>query len=603
MTTTGSDSKYRLPPQREPDAQSFDTRAKQVGAWLEALPKGNTGETTRMVFRALTELNGLVLAPADRFRVLELFHPAIDAITETLQRHFVGRPLPLGEKNLRVVAVLQELLIAMATGYKAVIHACLQGAGKRIEKHMLATAVFRNMRYLDSIQLHAYQIYAHFPDNTWRELHQLFLFAEQSSLSTLPIRDETLKHRKSISIEQLYKGSLLLSLACPYRLHQGEVDRVKEWLEEWVDLVRLHKPGDAGAEAAIFLTQMNGDYAPTYRHMLEGAEQTQLLRMLDTEELATHLRSQLPEEDPATTTGVFDREAMRRDLLRRLALAWAVSPQRANKRLNVSSNVQAATGLTSVYQLISGGDANDAAERFSDGRARFDVPGDAPPPVGERAVTGGAYDMSQDELARIFGATSPAARKPAEAREAKAAAASRPPPVQTWRMVNVSSGGYCLLWREDDSSPAKVGELVGVRNTDDQEMAEWGVGVVRWMRYNAKEGLRIGVEMLAPSIFPVVVERRGGAGMQAARARCLLIPENRANNQFSALLTPAYQLRSDDHVKILQGEHELTVRLGEILENTGFFTQFDFEPLEARRVGQAAESGASLDIDSLFSSL
>lgn len=93
-----------IPPQKEPDKASFDARPKFIAKWIAHLPMANLGETSRMVFKAVVEINRLQLPLQDRFKSLEALREPCQYITESLEKHFAGRPLPLNEKNRKILS-------------------------------------------------------------------------------------------------------------------------------------------------------------------------------------------------------------------------------------------------------------------------------------------------------------------------------------------------------------------------------------------------------------------------------------------------------------------------------------------------------------------
>jgi len=572
---------YTIPVQRTPDALSFDVRPKKAKIWVNELPLANVSETTHLVYDVLGELNTLKIKSDDRFKIIELFHPIIQMVTNSLQKHFSGRPLPLSEKNSRIYNLLQEINTQMAIGYKCVIVNEVNERGKRADTGMITTAIHRNMHYLNTILLHAYQTYASLPVDSWRDIHQLYMFAEQNGLSTTMVKDYMLKHKIKCSIEDLYKHTLLLSLACPYRLHRGEVEQVNGALEEWVNFTRLSKTSGIADANGIFLSQLDLDAPPTYRALHKSSGDVELTRILDTTLLADQLREQMGDSTQNEKI-ISGNGKLRHNLLNRLALAWGIAPNRTDKRLNISTEVEIAIGMNAIYYHVSGinPDTNQG-NLFSSkplGQTEQSTKQSGIPrttiPQGMDVVE---YEMSNSERDKIFGKLrndpDPITNNIGE----PAPAEESPYPPQPWHMVNVSASGYCLLWNDINASNAKVGELIGVHNKSEGDIQHWGIGVIRWMRNEESSGLKVGVQMLSPNVIPLIVEL--GEQLATPTGHWLLIPENPASEIDSSLITPAYPLRSGERVMIKQQGKDLYVQLTKMTENTGSFAQYQFLPL------------------------
>lgn len=68
--------------------------------------------------------------------------------------------------------------------------------------------------------------------------------------------------------------------------------------------------------------------------------------------------------------------------------------------------------------------------------------------------------------------------------------------------MNISAGGYCLLWLNASIAGARVGELIGIFEEDD-----WlNIGVIRWLHQRTKAELALGVELLSPEVRVVSIE-------------------------------------------------------------------------------------------------
>ena len=111
---------------------------------------------------------------------------------------------------------------------------------------------------------------------------------------------------------------------------------------------------------------------------------------------------------------------------------------------------------------------------------------------------------------------------------------------QNWKMVNVSAGGYCLLWDNPETTRAQVGELLGIREQSDPDTFHWRLGVIRWLKFVEKRGLELGVQMLSPGAVGVaarmdIKSRSKERGLHAWPATA----GNRIDSAASTLLLPS----------------------------------------------------------------
>ncbi|PID99814.1 MAG: hypothetical protein CSA79_06350 [Thiothrix nivea] len=149
--------------------------------------------------------------------------------------------------------------------------------------------------------------------------------------------------------------------------------------------------------------------------------------------------------------------------------------------------------------------------------------------------------------------------------------------VRVWRVINSSVGGYGLHWNNQGSSPAKVGELVGLRDMR-QKDNPWMTGVVKWLEYLPKQGLYCGVELL--SVETQICEVQAIANRQLKHSlpmQGLLLPEIEGLRTEPVLVLPAYVFVSGDKLTIRQGEEEQWVALTTLDECLGTFAHFHFK--------------------------
>lgn len=563
----------------------FDTRPAQLEAWVAGLPLANLGESSRLLFEALSAINPLELPADQRFRTLELLGEPLHTVIEGMKIHFVGKSFPLGDKGRQIIQLVQVLMNLMATGYHRVIEDGGEKRGLLRDNRQTILAVHRALTYLGQALLRAYQVYTPYPSGVWQRVHRLYHYAESHGFANNDIKDESTAADGTHSIENAYKRLLLLALACPYRLRQGEVEQVYRWLGDWAQHATLSKLFETHNPNGLFMTNFEADDPPTYRVLRQSEYYNpDACRLLNATRLADAIRDTL-------TRHWQDNRAARRineQVMRRLMLAWGVMPKRRFTRTQKQSTAVVATGLSAAHYFI-GGDAV-----FEDMRYRDDAPLYNKPARFEASETSDhQYQPDVWEISDIHNPQAPHAthldihRNPCldfNAVEGAPQAACAPVNeyhTHEWKMVNVSAGGYRLLWDKSEDSRAQVGELVGLRDSTDPDCFHLSLGVVRWMKHGSERGLELGVEMLSPGAVAVgskIHKVNGGCEYM----RSLLLPAIKTIGQPATLLTPALPYHVGDIVMVNSHGKEARVELTKLVENTGSFAQFQFRPLDSQ---------------------
>jgi hypothetical protein len=134
-------------------------------------------------------------------------------------------------------------------------------------------------------------------------------------------------------------------------------------------------------------------------------------------------------------------------------------------------------------------------------------------------------------------------------------------------LLNISAGGYCLLWLNAMVAGGRVGELIGIY----EETGRIHVGVIRWLHHKAKAELVIGVELFSPQVEAVDIE--SGPGGDAAPRGLYFLANHKLGHPASLLCAPG--TFKTGQTAVLRGKGEpLRFRLESLLGSTLSFQSF-----------------------------
>ena len=302
-------------------------------------------------------------------------------------------------------------------------------------------------------------------------------------------------------------------------------------------------------------------------------------RALDTSQLAITVREALT---TLRKTGRASEQLLNASTLRRLMLSWGVMPKRRYTRTKDHSDIITATGLGAIHYFISGEaafshpagngirvneSASDILGQIYDNTARFRAHS-----TQSKSETPDMWEMQftlEDE-------SKPTSTEDAVARAAAGIRINRAYQTQEWKMVNVSAGGYCLLWDNKETVRAQVGELVGIRDESNPDSFQWRLGTIRWMKSQNNTDLELGIQMLSPSAIAITATPTTERKQAPASLRGLLLPEIASIQQQATVLLPSPPFRPGDQVHINCNGRSFSVQLTKLVENTGSFAQFQF---------------------------
>ncbi len=592
MASNMSEGLLNIPEQSKPTAGSFDPRPKQIEAWVASLPMANIGESARLVYTALCEMNRLGISEYDRYKSMELLREPVYQITEVLKTHYINQNLPLSPKNQKIAELAIQLNSEMAIGYKAIIHDKLNKTFSRLNNKTLGICLHRAIHYLSNVLLCAYQIYIQHPENVWLQVHRLYLYAENHQLHTTLVKDHvTPDNTLDSTISDIYKQILLLALAGPYRLRQHVTEAVYKALEVWAADAHIHPYGEILDDSYVFNINMNSDAAPGYFRD-DGTVNPAFCRTVDTSELVqTMSNSMLSGGDNATKIPP--------DVQKRLIVTWSGKSHRTFPRTSKNNEIAITLGLSATHHYI------DEVIRplLKDPTATCPTATDALQTDNPIATT--EDDVVLDERAQytstpVFGISNLddhtpdiwdpdftyRANNPIHALEAnrdethdKVSLYARAP--LPCKGVNESAGGYCLLGYlvyGKDSQKVQVGELVGIRDNIASSSTQLGIGIIRRIK-NWKNGLELGIQKLAPCADAVALSSIAKNNAVEKYQRSLVLPRLSGIDQPATLITHAWHQTDDQLIANVHGRRTL-IKLTKQLESTGVFSQFEFTVLE-----------------------
>ncbi|TNF33118.1 MAG: hypothetical protein EP312_10125 [Gammaproteobacteria bacterium] len=591
-------------PKQDRDALSFckaDPAAFEE--WISHLPVANLGETSRLLYQAVTELNHTKLGPDVRLALLEQLRPRVYQACKGLAKHFLNQPLVMPARTRNISQLAQVLQNELATGY-AIVAAQGRGLklsfrGKAID---LATPLHRAITEFSQVLLRSYMLFQPVPAGLWHSLHQLYLFALQENQADAAIEDNSNPSSTALSIRQAYVRALLLGSARVNQLRQHDLRDIAQALADWCALAKL-EPYTANTEGLVI--QPTGDAAPVYRKYCDESFPPQFA--LNTTALLTHLQNAAnnDEIESLQVNGV----AVADNLLLHLVTAWGPLSERSFIREDASQPLQVCFGLSALHYFLSGGQSFEDLVGIAQSGALFDETEknrflkDKQPKTSSSDMWDSPFKMDfSDEAANKLKTIDKATESAAQ--QARASKESERFQTHTLNTFNASPGGYGLVWHEGDPpNLLKAGELIGVRDGDHEH---WFVAVIRWVKPDATQ-TQFGVEVLSSGAQPWGGRAIRKTGDEGEFLRVLLVPEIDTVGIPASLLTPRIGFRSRQKVVLQQKGEQMYVRLVKKMDGTGAWCRFSFDAIgsAAQRLKASTDAapGQEEGFDSLWKSL
>lgn len=572
-----------------------DSNPAALTRWIAGLPKANIGETARLLYQGLTELNQLDTPNENRLRLLELLRPEVHYVCTHLERHFLNQAVVLDERPRKIANLCQALQGHLAIGYKLVIVRELLGSGSGKQRaQLLSIALQRASSAIHASLLRTHQLYCPPAEGLWLELHQLHRIASQHQLQHNPVRD-ALSSCEALSCEQIYLSALLLGTARCNQMRQNHIALVARALDDWNTLASLQPADDPHSLFAI-APQLDGP--PRYRSLFPANERAGLIG-LDSHALVDALRAHLMIcAEPSQQSPLNVPAGLPEELLQHLEGAWGDIAERTFQRTPGRGGLFVCIGMSALHFNLAG------QRSFSQVLEKpvTQQPDFAPEEPSD--IWSGAFDAQREtdweqRLTMDIQYQSPNHPEQAQASEE----ASEQHPSYELPIINHSPGGYCLSWPREIPSQLQAGELLGLQDAPGQA---WGVAMVRWIRQVRGGGTQMGVELIAPHAQPCGLQLLRKNGQHSQFLRALLLPEIPVISRPATLIAPRLPFQEGSKVLINIAGNEHRAVLERRQTASGSFTQFRYHLLETASVTgssepvKAAEKPKDDDFESLW---
>src|SRR6187431_1983844 len=179
-------------PDRAAPPKDLEVRPKQVEAWIDSLPLAQSMDSTRKMCVHLAQLNRAKVDTDTRLAILDAYRAPAATALEELDAVYSKATLPLTPKAREALMLARDLASELAMGYKITLVEKGGGLlGAFSSKKGLSTQILRALEYKFALLRASYKSYTPVPQGVWRDMHQLYLHAEQEKIEREVVDAET----------------------------------------------------------------------------------------------------------------------------------------------------------------------------------------------------------------------------------------------------------------------------------------------------------------------------------------------------------------------------------------------------------------------------
>lgn len=582
-----------------------DAKPAAIKEWLSSLPLTQAQQVSAPLYQAVHEISRVNINSDQRLAILELLRVPVYQTLDGLAGRYLNQPLIMPEAALKTATIAQAIQKHFFNGYLILVRQlCDKPSPKSDINNLQALVIHRALTALGLLLLRSYQLYLPIANQVWEEIHALYRLARILDLTHLPVEDD-LPHQQAIkTIQNQYLRIVLLAAAKPNQLRQDEIDNTYKLLETLAASAELEPYVTQGQEN-LYVVLTHSNRPPLYKSHWRPAAAAETTMALELR--TTHIISRLSGYKPgAETASEKTLPYLNVALATHLENAWSHMALRSFTRQEINAEIEITVGLTSIHFHLADQQAFNVFLKRSSGVAgipekdnifqkrgvqlkKQSLPGNDDP-------WGDAFDVAG---ATLEGKNLPTLNieKTLLAHEKETYHGQHP--IHKIPLVDRSPGGYGLEWRGEIPLQVRAGELLGLR---EYGRNKWSIGVVRWV-HQIKGATQLGIQILAPQAVPVAIAVVHKTGAVSEYLRALQIPELRAVNQATSLITNAVSFHEYHKARLYRqapaGERDrgdLSIQLTQRIFATGAFSQFAFREL----MNLANETSGKDDFNSVW---
>lgn len=536
-------------------------KPKQFRHWLLGLPVGNPTKSAQIVLRQLKVLNQSRYPYAERIQLLDAIRPSVRQFLISLKQPLRRAQLPLSEDNLAIEQLIQNLLTEIAHGYKLIANELMEKKSlKENDQLLLRESIYLSIQYLARSVVESYLIYISPKYDAWRELHQLYRYAEYEGIQNEAIDDPYPDYSLPIqyTIDLVYKRIVLLSLSAPYHLMQNEAEDVYYLVSAWTsvcEIAELDKKHISDQYGVDFATDMAPRYIPSNLEWepVDG-------RIIDISEVKSRLnnhtrkilRTNLETDDFSNedTPGSL-KERQQRDMLLRLTDAWNSSMSRETQREDRGAKLRMALGL-------------NACHFYTSNKAAFT------PEMDELRLISNRDNQQATGFANTY----------REALHKDRLHEKSNYPISPWQQHNISRSGIAISCDcSFKDMNIKVGEVISYL-FEGKTGLHWKIGIIRWIHTNEENHIDMGIMNLSNSAVAIAIKAVGGLGTGTDYFRALLVPKQVSISQQRSVIVPALLYDIGTVLSVNMKTKLFYVKLSRLVLSTGNVAMFEFDVLD-----------------------
>ncbi|MCW9030000.1 MAG: hypothetical protein OQK58_00775 [Gammaproteobacteria bacterium] len=482
----------------------FNIQPAAVKKWVNDLPLGSTGESSKQLYHALNQVNKQNNSLDHHIEFLETISPTVALLYPRLSQYFTDVALPLNTKTRNVVHVAHSLLTEILIGYQSIIKSLITKKPFGWKKPF-TLALHRTLIYTSQLFCTQHLSYQPYSKGAWRDIFWCYQQADKLKLLHKSYPNYSNNQEKT-SIEYEFKRLILLSLLSANALGQKNMQEVHNLMPLWIKHSEILSKEPADKKTCFTLNLLSD--VPPY---LIGTRSDNTQHTLNHHYFSTFKLQQLLigyvnkiDDDGAIKIG---NNILSKATIQSLLSVWSRNHLRKEVRKTGTGFVDIITGITAIHYVLNQQDQpayDEVSSNLPDDIIDFESTLTIEPisniPNNDKLGLShflGKSDQAEDIWDKVYqnnvNTTIPEAHW-TDSGIHKIFNFSKS------ILLDYSKDGYRLSVNAQTINSLKHNELVAVR---EHALAPWALAQVKWLHFSSIGDVQFGLRILTHHVLPV----------------------------------------------------------------------------------------------------
>jgi cyclic-di-GMP-binding protein len=462
----------KLPNRKTSSGVQMETRPLHIEEWLDKLPYIDFEKTGQILFEAIKATNKESIKPSVRLELVELYHRPYQYYLDLQIKTGAQHTLQSISTMQAQLEILKKIAINLGLSCKLAVDELLKRKTLWGQSKPPLPAMLMSLNYLSHAMIFSFLEYSPIPKNVWREVNNIFTFAEdigqENNTIILPGMDAK---TGATSIAHSYKKIVMASLADPHHLPFGAIWEIFGQLQNWANSTQVRTFEIPAKPNGIFVVNLDSDTAPLPYSKFNAKLASDKHRLIDTADLGVIIQQQMAilNSGKSLDSSIKISPYFAKSIVSHISKTWGTPPQRSIPRETSQGAMLISCGLNSTYYFLNNEEDFVIPQALSD--------------------TDDMSDYSDD----------------ADAGRQKTYAADE------WSLVDQGSGGFAVIKNDKPGDTVRVGDLVGINSDVIAQANTWKLGIIRWLMIRQSKVYKVGIQMIANETHPAAIRAVKGS--------------------------------------------------------------------------------------------